>query len=342
MRVHFNYGAEVTEDDNLILWKPDGDRIALLDGDMIPYIVGFTIKEMSLVRANTRVKSGQFATIEETPECKWACDRVNSVINSWVRQAKCDAARIFMTDSPKNFRINLAFSNQYKGGRNPDKPPFFYEMRAHLLKVHGAIISDGDEADDLMSIEQWKGHHAFLAEAGDGAEVGSLMHREFSNTVIVSADKDLMIVPGWHLTPGKDQELKWVDRMGWLDLRLTSKGAVKDLKGAGLKFFYAQMIIGDNVDNYKGIPGRGAKYAYDLLDNCKDERELFNAVLSAYKSKFGSGTVLLKNYRGGTREGRAIDLMLECGRLAHMATYPGDIWREEKGRMMWGGDGEWL
>lgn len=111
MRVHFNYGAEVTEDDNLILWKPDGDRIALLDGDMIPYIVGFTIKEMALVRANTRVRSGQFATIEETPECKWACDRVNSVINSWVRQAKCDAARIFMTDSPKNFRLNLAFSN---------------------------------------------------------------------------------------------------------------------------------------------------------------------------------------------------------------------------------------
>lgn len=341
MRVHFEYGAEVTEDDNLILWKPDGERVALVDGDMLPYIVGFTIKEMALVRANTRVKSGQFSRIEDTPECKYACDRINSLLNSWVRQAKCDAARVYMTDSPKNFRINLAFSHPYKGGRNPDKPPFFYEMREHLKSVHKAIVSEGDEADDLMSIAQWEGHRAFFKEAGE-VQVGSLMHREFSNTVIISADKDLMIVPGWHLIPGKGAELKWVDEMGWLELRRKADGSIKDLKGAGLKFFYAQMITGDDVDNYKGIPGKGAGFAYDLLDTCRDERELFMAVLGAYKKKYGDGVVLLKNYRGGTKEGRAVDMMLECGRLAHMAQYPGDIWREAKGRMTWGNDDTWL
>lgn len=342
MRVHFEFGAEVSEDNNLILWKPDGERVALIDGDMLPYIVGFTIKEMALVRAKTRVTSGQVPRIEDTPECKWACDRINSLLNAWVRQAKCDAARVYMTDSASNFRVDLAFSHPYKGGRNPDKPPFFYEMREHLIATHKAIVSHGDEADDLMSIDQWKGHNEFLKDAVEGAKVGSLMHREFSNTVIVSADKDLMIVPGWHLIPGKGAEVKWVDELGWLELRRKADGTVKDLKGAGLKFFYAQMITGDDVDNYKGIPGKGAAFAYDLLDNCKDEKELYYAVLGAYKKKYGSGITLIKNYRGGKKEGKAIDMMLESGRLAHMAHYPGDIWREEKGRMTWGNDGSWL
>ncbi|UFK26393.1 endonuclease [Klebsiella phage vB_KpnP_ZK1] len=342
MRVHFEYGAEVTEDDNLILWPTDGNRVALIDGDMLPYIVGYTISELTWVRANTRIKHGQFATLEETPECKSACDRINSILNMWVRGAKCDAAKIFMTDSPKNFRINLAFTDEYKGGRASEKPPFFYQMREHLRVVHSAIVSDGDEADDLMSIEQWKSHNAFRKEAGADFVIGSPMHREFSNTVIVSADKDLMIVPGWHLQPGKGAELKWVDEMGWLELRRKADGSIKDLKGAGLKFFYAQMIIGDNVDNYKGIPRKGPKFAFDLLDTCRDEKELFMATLGAYKKHYGDGTVLLKNYRGGYKEGRAVDLMLECGRLAHMAQYPGDIWREAKGRMTWGNDDTWL
>lgn len=338
MRPHFNFGAEVSEDNNLILWKPDGKRIALVDGDMLPYIVGYTISEMVLVRAMTRVKSGQVATIEETPECKQACDRINSLLNSWIFAADCDAARIFMTSSADNFRLRLAFSVPYKGTRKAEKPPFFYEMRDHLLKVHGAVLAEGDEADDLMSIAQWDAHREFLAETGNEFAIGSPEHRAFSNTCIISADKDLMIVPGWHLIPGN--EPVWVDTLGHLELRYKTNGQLKDLKGSGLKFFYAQMIIGDTVDNYKGIPGRGAKYAFELLNKCKDEKELYMAVLGAYKAKFGAGAVKLKNFRGTYRVGKAYDLMLEAGRLAHMAQFSGDIWRQDKSPIVWGDDKE--
>lgn len=340
MRPHFNFGAEVSEDNNLILWPTNGKRIALLDGDMIPYIIGYTISEMTLVRAMTRVKSGQVASIEETPECKQACDRVNSVINSWTFAAGCDAARIFLTSSADNFRLRLAFSDVYKGTRKAEKPPFFYEMREHLLKVHGAILANGDEADDLMSIAQWDAHREFLAETGNEFDIGSPEHRAFSNTCIVSADKDLMIVPGWHLIPGN--EPCWVEPLGHLDLQRKPNGTIKGLKGSGLKFFYAQMVIGDNVDNYKGIPGKGAKFAFDLLNHCKDEKSLYMAVLGAYKAKFGSGSVKLKNHRGTYRIGKAFDLMLEAGRLAHMAQFPGDIWRSPKNELIWGDSDEWL
>lgn len=339
MRPYFNFGAEVSEDNNLILWPTVGKRLALVDADMLPYIVGYTISEMTLVRATTRVKSGQVETMEETPECKAACDRINSLLNSWVYAADCDAAKLFMTSSAENFRLRMAFSTPYKGTRKEEKPPFFYEMREHLLKVHGAVLAEGDEADDLMSIAQWEAHREFLAETGNEFPIGSPEHRAFSNTIIISADKDLMIVPGWHLIPGN--EPVWVEPLGDLYLRYNNKGGVKDLKGSGLKFFYSQMICGDTVDNYKGVPGRGAKYAFELLDKCKDEKELYMAVLGAYKAKFGAGAVKLKNYRGTYRVGKALDLMLECGRLAHMAQFSGGIWRADKNAILWGDSDQW-
>lgn len=344
MRPNFDYGGEVSEDNNLILWPTEGNRVACIDGDMLPYIIGYTIKELTLVRANSRVRSGQVGSLAETPECKDACDRINSLLNSWVRLAGCDAAQVYMTDSPKNFRLRLAFSKEYKGGRKADKPPFFYEMRDHLMKVHNAVVSEGDEADDLMSIKQWASHNAFLKEAGGEFGIGSPEHRAFANTVIVSGDKDLNVVPGWHLNPqvkGK-AEPYWVEPMGWLTLERKADGTIKKLSGAGLKFFYAQMIIGDKVDNYDGIPFRGAKFAYDLLDKCKDEKSLYMAVLGAYKAKFGYGQVKLKNFRGTTKVGTAFDLMIEAGRLAHMAQFPGDIWRMNKVPLTWGDDATWL
>lgn len=333
-RPNFNFGAEVSEDNNYIEWPSDGERIALLDGDMIPYIIGYTISDMTFLKAKTRVKDGQCALIVDTPECKNALERVDSVVNSWVRGAGCDAARIFMTDSALNFRVELAFSEPYKGQRKEEKPPFFYEMREYLLSRHRATLAMGNEADDLMSINQWELARAFCKE--NGCELWSTEHRAFANSVIVSADKDLMIVPGYHLIPG--EEVVWVDPLGHLDLQYKPNGTIKKLKGSGLKFFYAQMIIGDTIDNYKGIPGKGARFAYDLLSKCKDEKSLYMAVLRAYKDKFGYGKVILKNYRGGTREGTAFDLMLEAGRLAHMATFVGDIWRKDKSPMLWGGD----
>lgn len=341
MRPNFSFGAEVSEDNNLILWPSDGNRIALIDGDMLPYIVGYTISEMTFVRALTRVKSGQCQSIKDTPECKQAFDRVNALLNSWVYGAECDAARVFLTKSDENFRVRLAFTKLYKGGRKEAKPPFFYEMREHLMEVHKAELAVGDEADDLMSIAQWDSHRAFLAESGGEFPVGSPEHKAFSNTVIVSADKDLMIVPGWHLIPSEG-ELTWVEPMGWLELKYKPNGQIKGLKGAGLKFFYAQMIIGDNVDNYAGIPQRGAGFAFNLLDGCKTEKELYMAVLGAYKDKFGHGNINIKNYRGTYRIGKAYDLMLECGRLAHMSHFSGDIWRADKSPVIWGDSEEWL
>lgn len=329
-RPNFDYGAEVSQDNNLILWKPDGERVALIDGDMLPYIIGYTISDMTLLRAKTRIKSGQVEKLEDTPECVAAFDRLNALLNSWVYMAKCDAARVYMTDSAKNFRINLAFSQPYKGTRKAEKPPFFYEMRNYLLETHKAIISDEEEADDLMSTEAWTRHFSLCEE--HGIEIGSPEHRAFSDVVFASKDKDIKINVGWHVDL-ETGELVWVDTLGWLTPTYKGKTLHK-LKGAGIKFFYAQLIMGDSVDNYTGIPRKGMAFAYDLLDSCKTEKECYQAVLKAYKDKYGD-SYLAKNYRGGSRKVTAYEMMLEQGRLAHMQRWKGEIWRP-KSSILWG------
>jgi hypothetical protein len=89
------------------------------------------------------------------------------------------------------------------------------------------------------------------------------------------------------------------------------------LKGAGLHFFYAQLITGDTVDNYPGLPGYGPKKAFDILEGSSSEQELFDRVLGAY----------IEYYR---KPDKAREMMLEQGRLAWMQTKEGELWNLPK------------
>jgi len=87
---------------------------------------------------------------------------------------------------------------------------------------------------------------------------------------------------------------------------------LKDLKGVGLIFFYAQLIMGDAVDYYCGINGLGKKAALELLDGVTTEEELFRIVKNQYQIAYG--------------ESKGLSRMLESGRLAWLQTYKGELW----------------
>jgi 5'-3' exonuclease len=72
-----------------------------------------------------------------------------------------------------------------------------------------------------------------------------------------------------------------VDEIGYLELK-----GPKKLTGTGISFFYSQLLTGDATDTYDGLPGCGPIRAYDLLKDCKTERELYEATLGAYQKKF--------------------------------------------------------
>lgn len=366
----FDFGAEPTEYKSPYkLWPTEGNLTALVDGDMLPYIVGYTVDELRAMRAINMAKF--IYNAEPDPEdWEWVecllkqpyfadkVDHLDTTLNSWIEGAGADSAIIYLTHSASNFRVNIAFSHKYKGERPKDKPTFFYEMRHYIKKKHNAIVSNGNEADDLMSIEQCKRNQALYKE---GVQQDSPMHKELSTSIIVSKDKDLRIVAGWNYNP--DHGKTWTDKIGTLEPKYVEregavyeqwplfsgkpvdpksvdvyeedsryylvdgtcqdvytrgkdkdkgkfkrmqagyvmKQVIEEVKGSGLKFFYAQLITGDTVDNYKGIPGAGATLAFETLNHLNTEQELYYAVLELYKQKrcLGADAIWVENYRGG-------------------------------------------
>ena len=91
-----------------------------------------------------------------------------------------------------------------------------------------------------------------------------------TDTIIWSEDKDLRTVPAKH----------WID------------GAVVEISEAEADYnFYAQTLMGDNADNYKGCPNVGAVGSKKILDkDCS-----LNAVVEAFKDKGLSEEVALEN-----------------------------------------------
>lgn len=252
-----------------------------------------------------------------------------------------------------------------------------------------------NEADDLLSILSWDS----VRELGfNPSLVGSIQHKELCSVVVCSSDKDSTITPVYNYNPRK-KRMQWVTKIGALEPKLVGKEvaryeyvgtgeywkrgekagqektkrvqvgtmpskAIKDLKGSGLKFFYAQILMGDPADNYQGLPQCGMTGAYELLDGCSTEEELYIAVLGRYKDYYGKGKHWCPNYRGTEDyftkvlestghppadwefwKGKgmhltAYDRMLEQGRLAWMQTFNGEVWRHHKSPALFGNDKE--
>lgn len=344
---NFDFGAEVSEKvDPVRVWPTEGSVVGLVDADLLPYQIAYGLDPIKVLRAQNRVDSGDCLSMSETPEFLDAAESMAIRMNKWLEAAGCDAALPYMTKSDTNFRLDVAFSKPYKGQRNKEKPPFFYELREFLVTRMGAIMSDGEEADDLISIEAER-RNKLLEE--QGIILGSPTHKEFCDFVIISSDKDSRITSGRHYDPYY-LKMTFGTPLGELEPVYKDDGKIKSIKGSGLKFFYAQLLTGDSIDNYTGIPRFRLQKVYDLLGQLKSEQELYYAVLNEYKLKYGNG-IEVENYRGTKKylddylddfgtpppdynkwKGKKAfmtpyQLMVEQGRLAHMQKFKGDIWR---------------
>lgn len=149
---------------------------------------------------------------------------------------------VFLTGKT-NFRFDIAKSHPYKGNRKDvEKPIHLYATREHLIDSYSAIVSDGEEADDLIS-----------------KRAASLNY----NCVVASIDKDMLQIPCWHFNFGRGEWSK-----------------VSEFEG--LKFFYSQILTGDRADNIIGLYKVGPVKAEKLLQDCNTEGDLWEAVLKAY------------------------------------------------------------
>jgi 5'-3' exonuclease len=217
--------------------------IPLLDGDILPYEIGF---------------AAEWDKDRPTPGFDLVREMLINKIEEICEAVGASGPPVIYLSGKNNFREDIATKKGYKAQRPKDKPFHFENIRAYLIYVYNATVVDGYEADDALAMAQTE------------------------DTVICSRDKDLRQVPGWHYSweCGAQGELPLykVDELGefW-----TAK-LPKELKGTGYKFFAAQCLLGDGVDNIPGLPGCGPVKVHDLLHDATSIQDLDNRVFSAF------------------------------------------------------------
>lgn len=188
--------------------KYNVERTALIDGDVFAY------------QAAAWAHSHQADVLE-------LHDRVATVIDELKAQACC--TRSIMTLSCKredNFRRE--HYPLYKTNRTSEPPAMLEAAKRIMGETADRIVTmRGLEADDIMGI---------LATNG-----------KVKNPVIVTIDKDLRQIGGWHLNPAKEDFPVYVS------------------EAEGDYLFYKQWLTGDTTDGFSGIKGVGPKKAEKVL-----------------------------------------------------------------------------
>ena len=215
-------------------------RTLLVDGDIVAY---------------------KAATIAETPidwgDGVWTLhahekDVIGSMeefMSKIIEESGCDKV---ITCLSGDYLYRKDVAPYYKANRKGTRKPMLLKFaKKYLADNYNGKVEDKLEADDLLGI---------LGSAD-------------KNTVIWSADKDLLTIPAYHLIDGKVIEV--------------------DEEEANYHFLY-QTLVGDSTDNYKGCPTVGDKKANAILEK---EGATWETVVKAFDSKGLSEEVAIENAR---------------------------------------------
>jgi DNA polymerase-1 len=150
---------------------------------------------------------------------------------------------LFSGPTNENFRKEILPT--YKENRKSVEKPLGHKWLVEWITAeYPALVKKVDklEADDLMGI---------------------MATRPGADFMIVSEDKDMQTIPCPWYSPSKD---KVID---------------SDDNSANWYHMY-QTLMGDQVDNYTGLPGVGPKNAAKILQECANAQERWVAVVDAY------------------------------------------------------------
>lgn len=154
-------------------------------------------------------------------------------------------ARFYLTGSG-NFRDKIAKVKPYKGNRDKPRPVHYKAIREYLVSNYKAIVVDGMEADDMLSILSWKSGN---------------------NDTIATIDKDLDQIPGRHY-----------DYLKHVHYTVSHEGAAA--------WFWQQCLSGDPTDNIGGCwkcgPTKAQKLVSGWYTGSLEPRDIWNAIVAQY------------------------------------------------------------
>ena len=203
----------------------DVPKKLLIDADYLIYGVGFASEEDSEKFAKSRL--------------------VETLEDMVYLHLKADSYEAFLTGK-NNYRYEIAKTVPYKGNRKDAKKPKHYDaLRECMITRLGAVVVDGQEADDEVAIR---------------------MTKEPDQYLLVGVDKDLRQIPGWHHNPMK-AKTEYIDDF------------------QAYKNFCLQLLTGDRVDNSPGLEKVGPVKAAKALQDAKTKEDLLRCVWKVYQEK---------------------------------------------------------
>lgn len=203
----------------------------IFDADSLVYSCGFSCQK--------KEDDGSISVVE--PFILYS--RIDKAVSDIMKELKQSEIQVFLTsDGKDNFRHQIAKTKPYKGNRTAPRPVYYDQARDRLVRMWGATIITGMEADDAVSIAQWQSGHQHI---------------------VCSQDKDLLQIPG-----------------KFYNYRTKKKYRLSPEK-ANL-WFWMQCLIGDASDNIPGLKGWGKVRSKRLLAPLTPEarkskvREMYN------------------------------------------------------------------
>lgn len=161
-------------------------------------------------------------------------------------QERFGADLIFKSYLTGSSNFRKEITSDYKSNRVGEKPILLGFARDYILETYPCEVTVGEEADDAIAIEATN---------------------RYPNAVVVSIDKDFRQIPCLLYNPNRDT---------WEQIE----------EFEGLKFFYTQLLTGDNVDNIKGVWKVGPIKAEKILEGATTEMEMWKRCLEAYEGDY--------------------------------------------------------
>lgn len=242
----------------------------LIDGDILLYRCGFAAEKQKYLVQHKDAAGNHYGHAQNAKEAKevaedvggwvWTRREVEPVENalSNVDNALNGIFDALYTDVPRqvelilfltgkgNFRDTLATKKTYKDNRDPTHRPKHYKaIREHLIRKYKAHVINGEEADDGI------GRAAY--------------ERAMDKYVIVSNDKDLDQLGGWHYD--------WTTKTSYF---VTDEEAVKN--------FYVQLLEGDGTDNIPGPLTKGK--GRGVVEECSSPHALAAKAKEVYEKEY--------------------------------------------------------
>lgn len=264
------------------------ERTAYIDGDILPYTVGFATQRnihtldiegvanyspffvsTSKKAINDVLKQVPFAQLTTTrwaEEPMQALNTLKIMLDSIVQGSGCKLFKVVLSGED-NFRNDIATIQPYKGNRTDfEKPVHWQYLRNWLADKPYTIMAENEEADDVVSRAMIAGH------------------------VGCTIDKDLDNTPGTHYNFRKGEVYEVTDTEAFQN-------------------FYRQCLTGDVADNIPGIKGIGAVKSKRIVSQT-DPYDMERAVLDVYREHYDD----------------PIAALTEVGRLLWMRREENEMW----------------